>query len=124
MAGRKLTKFQQTFLWTILILCFWELVSRTGLVNNYILPPCSQVLKQAFVELSQGKLLFQIVNSLYIVWIGFLISFAIAVVVTLGCVYSAIFESFFITLCTLLNPLPGIAILRSEEHTSELQSPY
>ncbi len=107
----KMTIFWQIVLWTIAILCLWEFVSRIGVVNNYILPPCSKVLLQMCVELIQGKLLFQIINSFHIVVVGFLISFAIAAVATIGCVYSKIFESFFMTLCTLLNPLPGIAVL-------------
>lgn len=111
MEKQKLTKFRQTFIWTVAILCLWELVSRAGLVNRYILPPCTSVLQQAFTELIHGQLFLQIINSLWIVLIGFFISFVIAVTVTLGCVYSSIFESFFMTLCTLLNPLPGIAVL-------------
>ena len=101
-------RLKQTFIWTFLILCIWEFASRTGLVNTDILPPCTKVLQAAVRELVSGKLFFQIVNSLYIVLLGFLISFVIAVFVTLGCVYSKLFESFFMTLCTLFNPLPGI----------------
>lgn len=107
----KLSKSKQTVIWTIAILCLWELVSRTGLVNTYILPPCSQIVRQAFVELFKGKLMFQILNSLYVVLIGFIISFVVAAVVTLGCSCSKVFESFFSTLCTLFNPLPGMAVL-------------
>lgn len=111
MGKRKESKSKQTFLWTFFILCVWELVSRLGLVNSYILPPCSKVVQQMFFELTEGNLFLQILNSMYIVMIGFVISFAIAIIVTLGCVYSGVFESFFMTLCTLLNPLPGMAIL-------------
>lgn len=107
----RLSKSKQTFLWTIAILCVWELVTRTGMVNTYILPPFSNVVRQAFTELFEGKLLFQISNSLYVVLIGFVISFAIAAVVTLGCSFSKTFESFFSALCTLFNPLPGMAVL-------------
>lgn len=107
----KLSKSVQTILWTIAILCVWELVTRTGLVNTYILPPFSNVVRQAFVELFEGKLLIQILNSLYVVLIGFAISLAITVLVTLGCTFSKIFDSFFSTLCTLFNPLPGMAVL-------------
>lgn len=104
-------RLKQIFIWTFLILCLWELASRTGMVNTDILPPCTKVLESAVRELTSGTLLIQIVNSLYIVLLGFLISFGLAVFVTLGCVYSRLFESFFMTLCTLLNPLPGMAIL-------------
>lgn len=107
----KLTRSVQTILWTAAVLCLWESVSRAGLVNSYILPPCSKVVRQAFAELFRGNLLFQIFNSLYVVLIGFLISFAVAAAVTLGCSCSKVFESFFMTLCTLFNPLPGVAVL-------------
>ena len=104
-------KLKQPFIWTFLILCVWELASRSGLVNRYILPPFTKVLQATVRELVSGNLFAQIMNSLYIVLLGFLISFVLAVFVTLGCVYSKSFESFFMTLCTLLNPLPGMAIL-------------
>lgn len=104
-------RFKQTFIWIALILCIWEFVSKAGVVNIYILPPFSQVFKQMIMEFTKGNLLFQLINSLYIVLIGFLISFLIALIVTLICVYSKTFESFFMTLCTLCNPLPGMAIL-------------
>ena len=111
MSKIKESKTLQNVLWTILILLVWEIVSRTEIVNSYILPPFSTVVTQMLTELVQGNLLLQILNSLYIVLLGFLISFVIASIVTIGCVYSKIFESFFMTLCTLFNPLPGMAIL-------------
>lgn len=104
-------KLKQPFIWTFLILCLWEFASRSGLVNRHILPPFTNVLQATVREIVSGKLFMQIMNSLYIVLLGFLISFVLAVFVTLGCVYSKLFESFFMTLCTLLNPLPGMAIL-------------
>lgn len=111
MKKEKSSNYLQTVFWTIVILCIWELVSRAGLVNSYILPPCSKVIQQAFLELGKGSLFLQIINSMKVVLFGFAISFFIAILVTLGCVYSAVFESFFMTLCTLFNPLPGIALL-------------
>lgn len=95
MSKIKESKTLQNVLWTILILLVWEIVSRTEIVNSYILPPFSTVVTQMLTELVQGNLLLQILNSLYIVLLGFLISFVIASIVTIGCVYSKIFESFF-----------------------------
>jgi len=111
MSKLRLSKSKQTFLWTLVIFFVWEFVSRTGIVSRYILPPYTEVVKQIIYELFHGKLFLQIANSMYIVLLGFIISFMIGIVVTLLCVYSKTFESFFMTLCTLLNPLPGMAIL-------------
>ena len=39
MSKIKESKTLQNVLWTILILLVWEIVSRTEIVNSYILPP-------------------------------------------------------------------------------------
>lgn len=43
MSKIKESKTLQNVLWTILILLVWEIVSRTEIVNSYILPPFSTV---------------------------------------------------------------------------------
>lgn len=107
----KVVKKFQSIIWGIVFFAMWEIAARSGVVNNYILPPFSLVVNRMIEELLAGKLLIQIFNSLGIILIGFLISIAIALVISVLCIKSKISDSFFATLCTLMDPLPGMAIL-------------
>lgn len=101
----------QTGAWIILILFVWELSSRLGLTNQYLLPPFSQVFIRMLSELSESKLALQVCNSLLVVIAGFAISFSLAVFATVLCTASKLIQSLCNALCTILNPLPGIALL-------------
>lgn len=101
----------KTFLWLAAILIVWELSARLGIVNEYILPPFSKVVINLFSEMTKGVLGFQILNSLYVVLEGFVISLALGLIIGTLCISSRIVESFFQALAIVMNPLPGIAIL-------------
>lgn len=101
----------QTVLWIVLLLGLWELASQMGWVNIYLLPPFSEVAVQMKNELLAGTLGVQVLNSLVLVLEGFGISFLLALIMSTLCIYSRIMESLFHAICTLMNPLPGIAIL-------------
>lgn len=58
-----------------------------------------------------GTLLIQALNSLWIIILGFIISLAIALAVSIACVRYKIIDSFVSTLCAVFNPLPGIALI-------------
>lgn len=106
-----LIKKNQTVLWIVLLLGLWELASQMGWVNIYLLPPFSEVAVQMKNELLSGTLGGQVLNSLVLVLEGFGISFSLALVMSTLCICSRIMESMFHAICTLMNPLPGIAIL-------------
>lgn len=97
--------------WIIAIILTWELSSRTGIVNSYILPPFSVVFMTLIKEVFTKQLGIQILNSLWIVLQGFIISFILGMIIAVLCTYSKVLESLFTTLCTVLNPLPGMALL-------------
>ena len=101
----------QTILWIILLLCLWELASRMGWANPYLLPPFSAVVTQMKNELLTGTLGLQVLNSLLLVLEGFAVSFILALIISALCICSKIIESFFHAVCTLMNPLPGMAVL-------------
>lgn len=97
--------------WIILIACSWEMSSRLGLVNQFLLPSFSKVMSELIRELVNGKFAVQIMNSFGLILIGFLISLILTVIICLGCVYSKVFNSLIDTLCTIMTPLPGVAVM-------------
>lgn len=104
-------KTVQSWLWLAMLLLMWELASRSGIVNSYILPPFSKVVSGVIRELFIGKLGIQVLNSMRIILMGFSLSFAMAVVITVLCVWLAPIENLFNMLSTIMNPLPSVAIM-------------
>ena len=98
-------------IWLIAIVAAWELSTRAGWVNGYILPPFSNVCAALYKGLFGGRLGRQTLSSLRVVFIGFALSFALAVLTTLLCTVSRWTSSLFDTLATILMPLPSIAVL-------------
>jgi len=104
-------KTVQSWLWLVVLLAFWEFAARVGLVNEYLLPPFSEVASNLARELVDGKLGVQVLNSLGVILQGFGLSFLLAVVISSLCAWLPPVETLFNTLSTIMNPLPSIAIL-------------
>ena len=66
--------------WIICIILLWELVSRTGLVSSYILPPFSKVVIQIVEELKDKTIIQQVLNSFRVVLVGLAISTIVSLV--------------------------------------------
>lgn len=114
MRGRKrlqVPRFLQTCFWLALLLLIWEAASRSGLVSEYLLPPFSKVAENAVYELFHTVFGLQVLNSMRLVLLGVLISFLLAIAFALMCTYSRILESLILSLCTIFNPLPGMAVM-------------
>lgn len=107
----KKVHFTYKVIWILLIIAIWEVTTRIGLVNPYILPPFSGILQNLVGELQKGILPLQVLNSLKIVLLGFAVSIVVGVIVSACCMISKIMESLVRTICTVLNPLPGVALL-------------
>lgn len=97
--------------WILFLVVIWEIASKTGLVNIYILPPFSSILNNLWEEIQKGILPLQVLNSLKIVLLGFSVSILVSLVVSACCMISRLAESLVITICTVFNPLPGVALL-------------
>lgn len=104
-------RFVQTCFWLLLILIIWEIASRAGFVSAYLLPPFSKVAVRLITELFGGAFGLQVLNSLRLVVTGMGVSFLLSVLFALLCVYSRVCESLILSLCTIFNPLPGMAIM-------------
>lgn len=101
----------QSGIWLLGLLAVWEICTRLKLVSAYILPPFSRVMETFFRELINGTLSIQILNSLYIIVQGFLISFLLAIVITLLATWLPSIQRLVALLCTIFNPLPAVALM-------------
>lgn len=101
----------QTIFWILILAVLWEAFSRLGWINAYLLPSFSTVLRATYAEVAAGRYLFQVLNSFYMILLGFAISAALALVIITLCIWSKVIHSFVKSLCILLAPLPGVAIM-------------
>lgn len=104
-------RFLQTCFWLCVILAIWEIAARTGMVSAYLLPPFSKVAASVVGELFGTAFGMQVLNSMRLVLLGVLLSFVIAIIFALLCTYSKVLEGLILSLCTIFNPLPGMAIM-------------
>jgi NitT/TauT family transport system permease protein len=93
------------------LVSFWEIAPRVGLANEYLLPTFSSTVKTMWQQITVGTLGHQLWSSLKLVFVGVIISVVISILATFLCIYSKVFESLFRALCTVFNPLPGLAVL-------------
>jgi NitT/TauT family transport system permease protein len=100
-----------SWLWLLILIVAWEVTTQLELVNTFLLPPFSKVVVNLLNELASGRLGPQIINSIRIILIGFLLSFTLAVVIMIICVRFRLAESLFLMLSTILSPLPAVALM-------------
>ena len=86
--------FYIKIIWILILLIAWEAVTRLDLVNTYILPPFSEVIKVMIEELDKGVLGLQVLNSLKIVLVGFVVSIFVSGILAVLCMCTQIIESF------------------------------
>lgn len=97
--------------WLVVLIIFWELAPRIGLANEYLLPTFSRTVQEMVNQLFYGTLGVQVLSSLFLVMVGVVLSVLISVVATFLCIFSRLFDSLFRALCTIFNPLPGLAVI-------------
>jgi len=111
MKAIKKNKTVQSCIWLAVLLLAWEAASRFGLVNTYILPPFSTVFINMINEMINGRLGIQVLNSMRIIALGFLISFGLSFIITALCVWLTPVKSLFTLLTVIMSPLPAVAII-------------
>ena len=104
-------RWLQTILWIVALVIAWQLLSTLRLTNQYLLPSFVDVLQETTRQIEAGSLPLQVGNSFLMIIIGFSVSIALAVAVIVLCNWSPIIESLVRTICIILTPLPGVAIM-------------
>ncbi|GLO62449.1 ABC transporter permease [Vibrio sp. MACH09] len=94
----------------VLILIYWQLVSSSGLVSSYLLPPPYMVATAAQNMLENGVLINHILTSLERVFQGFLISCFLAFNVALLTHWSSTLEHLVSAPLALLRMIPPLAM--------------
>lgn len=93
------------------IIILWELVTRQGLVPNYILPPFSQVVYTTWIELTTGSLFVMVGRTLLVLIEALAISFLLSAIIVFICQKSKTFLSFYNIIAPAMNSIPSMALL-------------
>lgn len=93
------------------ILISWQLVSKSGLVNEFTLPAPTTVLTTAWTLISTGELWPEITASLYRIGMGYLIGCILGVFIGIILGFSKLGEKLGVPIINILYPIPKIAIL-------------
>ncbi len=97
--------------WVIALVVFWEIIARTGLVNELLLPTPSSVIIYLINGLIYKDLLLQLIQSIGLVVLGLSISVIVGIVITYLDYFYPVFQGLFEVFASIFHPLPGIAML-------------
>lgn len=89
----------------------WEIVSRSGIVNEVLFPPPSTVARALFNWGAHGPLALDISMSLSRVVIGYLTGAAVGVIAGIGTARYPVLSSLLTPVFQLLRPIPPVALV-------------
>jgi len=95
----------------IILLTVWEFIYKLKIFNPLLLPGPKQVFIKFMSEMLDGSLVIKAGASLYMILLGLLISIAFVLVFTVFAMMNKTLKNLAGTLITVLDPLPGIALL-------------
>lgn len=98
----------------IYLICFfiiWQLIYNTQLFSKILFPSPALVIEKLFAEITDGSMLIKTGYTLYLIFLGLLVSFLITAVLIVFSNISPVFKDLMRTLISVFDPLPGIALL-------------
>lgn len=99
------------YIWIVIMLIVWEAVAKFAPVSPLAFPSLELVGAALINSILNGDILFQMLFSLGLIFLGLVIGVLLAFVMSSLSVISPVFESFVDTCVSIFHPLPGIALL-------------
>jgi taurine transport system permease protein len=95
----------------VVVLILWEATTRTGLFNNFLLPPLSDVLRRGFLDIESGDIPRHVIETAYCAVAGFgsaaLVGVAAGALMSMSAMMRRIMEP----LVSVAFPIPKISFL-------------
>jgi taurine transport system permease protein len=95
----------------VAVLVLWEATTRAGLVDNFLLPPLSQVLLRGWADLLDGELPRQILATASLTFFGFALAAVCGVAAGALMSMSALVRRILEPLVSVAFPIPKISFL-------------
>ncbi len=105
------TGFRMKFFWFLIFLAVWEIIRISGNFSPLIFPSVKDVVASLVSSSIDGEIFFQLLFSLFIIFISLAAGTVAAFILVLGSHVSGILDSLLKSLVSFFHPLPGIAIL-------------
>ena len=93
------------------LLVLWQIVSKSGLVNEFTLPAPTTVLSTAWELITSGLLWPEVSASLYRIVMGYAIGCVLGIAIGIVLGFSKLGEKLGMPVINILYPIPKIAIL-------------
>ncbi len=95
----------------IVVLALWEITTRTGMFNNFLLPPLSDVLLRGWRDLISGEIPRQVLATAYIAFVGFALAALTGVAAGALMSMSAVVRRIMEPIVSVAFPIPKISFL-------------
>jgi ABC-type nitrate/sulfonate/bicarbonate transport system permease component len=95
----------------VVVLVLWEVTTRTGLFNNFLLPPLSDVLWRGWLDTANGDIPRHVLETAYCAFVGFGSAMVIGVAAGALMSMSAIARRIMEPLVSVAFPIPKISFL-------------
>ena len=95
----------------VVVLALWEITTRAGLFNNFLLPPLSEVLARGLRDVMSGELPRQTLITAYIAVVGFALAAAAGVAAGALMSMSAAVRRIMEPVVSVAFPIPKISFL-------------
>jgi ABC-type nitrate/sulfonate/bicarbonate transport system permease component len=95
----------------VVVLILWELTTRTGLFNNFLLPPLSQTLARGWLDIVNGDLPREVLATGILTFVGFALAAVGGVAAGALMSMSAIARRVMEPLVSVALPIPKISFL-------------
>jgi taurine transport system permease protein len=95
----------------VVVLILWEVTTRAGVFNNFLLPPLSKVLVRLWFDVLNGEIPRQVLATGYLTLVGFALAAATGVAAGALMSMSAIARRIMEPLVSVAFPIPKISFL-------------
>jgi taurine transport system permease protein len=95
----------------VVVLVLWEITTRTGVFNNFLLPPLSNVLVRAWLDVISGEIPRHAMTTAYLTIVGFALAAVFGVAAGALMSMSAIVRRIMEPLVSVAFPIPKISFL-------------
>jgi NitT/TauT family transport system permease protein len=101
----------KTILFLLFLLAIWEIVVSLKIFSPLLFPSLHSIAESLFKEIVNGEILIKSGYSLYLIFIGIVISLFGAMILTALSSFSRNIRDLVESIVALVDPLPGIALL-------------
>lgn len=104
-------KIVRRIFYVIIFLALWQAVYSMNIFSEILFPSPVTVFSTLIKEISDGSMVVKTSYTLYLILIGLLVSFLITALLVVLANLSYVLKDLMRTLISVLDPLPGIALL-------------